>query len=150
FLLVQLHEANRDWAQAWQRLSALLAVPQGETPDRLAHAIRLLLKQQVVKEVPESAARTTGLLGSALGQGPVLVTATLCPAETTIDPIHSLLTELRQQEPNTFRSVLLEAAVHHAAGDRAAALALLQTFARRPDADLGLVAAALEELGLTE
>jgi tetratricopeptide (TPR) repeat protein len=62
------------------------------------------------------------------------------------EPATALLTELEQLEPGTFRTVALRALVLNAEGKRAAAVELLEKFADRKDADLGLVAAALEEM----
>jgi tetratricopeptide (TPR) repeat protein len=114
WVLVQLYEAEGDWAGAWQRLAALLAIPGGKTPDTLAYAVRGLLKEgDVIRAQP-------------------------------------LLAELQQREPDTFRTAVLRASLCQARGERAAAVKLLQPFADRPDGDCGLVAAALEELGLVE
>jgi tetratricopeptide (TPR) repeat protein len=61
--------------------------------------------------------------------------------------VQPLLAELKRLEPESLRAALLEAATLKAAGDPAAALALVQKAAARPGADLGVLAAAAEELG---
>ena len=59
----------------------------------------------------------------------------------------ALLVELQELEPNAFLTITMQAAVFQARGLGAQAVQILETFARRKDADLVEVAAALEELG---
>jgi tetratricopeptide (TPR) repeat protein len=114
FLLVQLHEANRNWKKVRQHLSALLAAPGGKTPGTLAYAAQAALQHGAV------------------------------------DQAQAHLAELAKLEPETFRTIALQARLAGARGHGAAAAKLVQQLAGRDDADLGVLAALLEELGQIE
>jgi tetratricopeptide (TPR) repeat protein len=50
FLLAQLHEANRDWSKARERMLSLLTSAQGENPLFLAYYIQTLLRHDMAAE----------------------------------------------------------------------------------------------------
>jgi cellulose synthase operon protein C len=89
------------------------------------------------------------LLGTPEGKTPLhlaFVTRALLK-HGDIEQAQSCLAELQQCEPNTSRTVALQALVSHAAGKTPEAIRIVEALAARQDADLALVASLLEELG---